>query len=121
MRSGVMISVLAGALCPALMLMGPMNALFGATLFGMVVAVGSRKLECALAGNVVLSLAGLLTVYSPVFVEGLSHQASSLFLGGLALCATGAFGAMRNFVAIRENNLNSPVHVTSLGGLQKVA
>lgn len=122
MRSGVMISMLAGALCPALMLTGPMNALFGAALFGMVVAVGSMSPRCALAGNVILSLAGILTIYSPVFVEGLSLQASSLFLGGLALCATGAFGGMKNFVAIREeDHENSPVHVTSLRGANQVA
>ncbi len=126
MRHGVLISMLAGALSPALLLMGPVNALFGAALFGMIVAVGSRRSDCALAGNLILSIAGLLTLYSPVFVGGLNDQATSLFLGGLALCATGAFGAMRNFEAIRESDQKddrnrNPLHVTSLGGLDQVA
>lgn len=125
MRQGVMLSVLGGALLPALMLAGPINALFGMALFGILAAIGSENLRNTVAGYLILSFSGLLIMYSPVLLEDLAPQVSTLFLGGMALFSAGSFGAMKilpvtGSTEVRDADESSSF-VTPLKHLEEVA
>lgn len=125
MRHGVMLSALAGALMPALILAGPVISLFGIAVFGMVAAIGSEDLRSTLAGCLILTLSGILVMYSPVFVEEMASQVSSLFLGGLVFFSAGSFGAMKTLFRIESREIHdADINVpfdTSLENLHQVA
>jgi hypothetical protein len=64
-------------------------------------------------------------MYSPVFVEEMASQASSLYLGGLVFFSAGSFGAMRTLFRmesreIHDADINVPFD-TSLENLHQVA